>query len=136
MRPKFGRKDVGNTLQRIYGTEYEVYSVNPFTKNINNYNAVCVVCRVNSRGSKLIVNGRNDCPVGWTQEYHGYLMSEHYKHHGRTQAICVDIDADGAKGTSQNRGENHLYVIQSVCGSLQCKPYINMREITCAVCTK
>ena len=135
MNPRFV-SNAGDTLQWIYGTEYEIIHGNPFTKSIHDHEAVCVVCLVNSRGSKLVVNGRNDCPTGWTLEYHGYLMSAHYGHKGRTQAICVDVDADVAPGTHQNLNGNLLYTIQAGCGSLPCAPYINGREITCAVCTK
>ena len=135
INPRFV-SNAGDTLQWIYGTEYEINNGNPFTKSIHDHEAVCVVCLVNSRGSKLVVNGRNDCPTGWTLEYQGYLMSEHYGHKGRTQAICVDVDADGAHGTYQNLNGNLLYTIQAACGALPCGPYIQGREITCAVCTK
>ena len=133
MNPRFV-SNVGDTGQHIYGTEYE--NNRPFTKNIINHEAVCAVCLVNSRGSKLVVNGRNDCPAGWTLEYNGYLMSERHNHKGRTQAICVDVDADMAPGTHQNLNGNLLYTLQASCGSLPCAPYISGREITCAVCTK
>ena len=133
INPRFV-SNAGDTAQYIYGTEYE--NNRPFTKNIAQHDAVCVVCMTNSRGSNLVVNGRNDCPAGWTLEYQGYLMSAHYGHKGRTQAICVDVDADGAHGTYQNLNGNLLYTIQASCGALPCGPYIQGREITCAVCTK
>ena len=136
LNPKFASRDYGNTGQYIYGTEYEVSGGNPFTKKIHDHDAICVVCRVSSRGSTLVVNGRNDCPAGWTLEYHGYLMSEHYGHKGRTEAICVDINAGYGVGTHHNHNGNLLYTLQGACGSLPCLPYISGREITCAVCTK
>ena len=136
IHPNVGPRDYGQTNQYIYGTEYEVSSGNPFTRSVHDHEAACVVCRVDSRGSTLVVNGRNDCPAGWTLEYHGYLMSEHYRHKGRTEAICVDVDAEYAVGTHADVNWNLLYVIQGACGALPCGPYINGREITCAVCTK
>ncbi|KAJ7350112.1 hypothetical protein OS493_038398 [Desmophyllum pertusum] len=36
---------------------------------------------------------RNDCPSGWTEEYHGYLMSEHHGHKKISQFHCIDKDA-------------------------------------------
>ena len=136
MKPVYGKPDGGNTAGYIYGVEYEVSGFNPFNKAIHDREVPCVTCRVKSRGSKITVNGRNDCPAGWTLEYHGYLMSENTGHKGRIEAICVDIDADGVPGTYQDLNGMLLYTIQGSCGSLPCGPYENNREITCAVCTK
>ena len=78
--PKYDRyKDGAQHGGLVYGTEYEL-SFNPFDKNLQDHNAVCAVCYVESRGSMLMMPARNDCPSGWTEEYHGYLMTEHYTH--------------------------------------------------------
>ena len=49
-------------------------------KNLHNHDAPCAVCYVESRGSMLMMPARNDCPSGWSEEDHGYLMTEHYRH--------------------------------------------------------
>ena len=139
MNPKFGTySDSADTNQYIYGAEYRIDGVNPFNKNINLHDVPCATCRVETRGSKLILPGRNKCPNGWTLEYDGYLMSAHYGHTGRTQAVCVDKDADGVPGSISDDGGSSMlwYTIQASCGSLPCGPYVQGREITCAVCTK
>ena len=61
----------------VYGTEYEVseYKGDPFKRKLHDHDAPCVVCFVKSRGSMLMMPARNNCPSGWTKEYHGYLMT-------------------------------------------------------------
>ena len=121
---------------RMYGTEYEVNTVNPFKKNLHNHEAPCVVCYVSSRGSMLMMPARNDCPSRWTEEYHGYLMTEYYGHNKQRDFICVDEDPEYISSSGANKNGGLLYVVEGVCGSLPCGPYVACRELTCAVCTK
>ena len=120
----------------MYDTEYEVSDFNPFKKNLHDHDAPCVVCFVKSRGSMIMMPARNDCPSGWTEEYHGYLMTEYYKHKKQRDYICVDEDAEYIPGTQANKDGALLYPVQGECGSLPCHPYVDGRELTCAVCTK
>eukprot|EP00794_Sanderia_malayensis_P006019 gene6019-6718_t len=138
MEPTFGKYSTSaDTLQWIYGVEYEVANAfTPLSKNLHNKDAPCAVCRVETRGSKLMIPGRNICPSGWVTEYKGYLMSEHYGHKGRTTAVCVDADAEAFPRSQPDKNGNLWYAIQAACGSLPCGPYVHGREITCAVCTK
>ena len=55
-------------------------SFNPFKQNVHDHDAPCVVCYVRSRGTQLMIPARDDCPNRWTEEYHGYLMTEHWGH--------------------------------------------------------
>lgn len=137
MEPTYGKySDSADTLQWIYGVEYEVSAFTPLSKNLQNQDAPCAVCRVKSRGSKLMIPGRNICPSGWVTEYKGYLMSAHYGHKGRSTAVCVDADSEGAHGSTDSKDGNLWYAIQAACGSLPCGPYVQGRELTCVVCTK
>ena len=121
----------------IYGTEYEVHSYpNMFPRNIKEHDAPCSVCHTESRGSDLMIPGRNKCPSGWTLEYKGYLMSAHHGHNGRMEFICVDANAEGTTGSHSDQNGALLYVAESQCGSLPCPPYADGKELTCAVCTK
>ena len=120
----------------IDGTEYRIVG-DPFKKRLNGFEAPCVVCFVKSRGSMLMMPARNDCPSGWTEEYHGYLMTEYFNHKHPRDFICVDGDPEYVSGT--HRFENYsalLYPVEGRCGSLPCLPYVAGRELTCAVCTK
>ena len=120
----------------VYGTEYEVNTVNPFKKNLHDHDAPCVVCYVSSRGSMLMMPARNDCPSGWREEYHGYLMTAYYNHKNQKDFICVDEDSEYVPGSGASRNGALLYVVEGACGSLPCLPYVEGRELTCAVCTK
>jgi len=136
-KPKYGFYKNGYQQScRVYGTEYEVNTVNPFKKNLHNHDAPCVVCYVKSRASLLMMPARNDCPSGWTEEYHGYLMTEYYVHKNQKDFICVDEDAESVPGSGANRQGALLYVVEGECGSLPCPSYVGGRELTCAVCTK
>ena len=121
----------------MYGAEYQVSGgFNPFKKYFHDYDAVCAVCFAKSRGAMLMMPARNDCPSGWTEEYHGYLMTEYYNHKKQRDYICVDEDAEYVPGSQANQDGALLYLVEGTRGSLPCNPYANGRELTCAVCTK
>lgn len=122
----------------VYGVDYEVSDHNgdPFDKNLHDHEPPCAVCFVKSRSSLLMMPARNVCPSGWTEEYHGYLMTSHHAHKHSTEFICVDGNPEYIHGTKLNRGGSMLYLVEGVCGSLPCRPYEAGRELTCAVCTK
>ena len=137
--PKYDRYNDGNQYSGyVYGAEYQVssYSGYPFRRNLHDHEAPCVVCFVKSRGSMLMMPARNDCPSGWTEEYHGYLMTEYYNHKKQRDFICVDKDPEYIPGTSGNKNGALLYFVEGGCHSLPCPPYVQHRELTCAVCTK
>ena len=111
-------------------------SFNPFTNTLHDHDAPCTVCYVKSRGSEMMMPARNDCPSGWTEEYHGYLMTAHYGHKSVRDFICVDREAEYVPGSHDNQDGALLYLVQGDCRSLPCLPYVEGRELTCAVCTK
>ena len=91
--PKYDKYKNGHqTAGYVYGTEYQVsdYNGDPFKRNLHNHDAPCVVCFVKSRASMLMMPARNDCPSGWTEEYHGYLMTAYYGHKHSSDFVCVD----------------------------------------------
>ena len=137
--PKYDKYQNGHqSAGYVYGTEYEVsqYNGNPFPRNLHDHDAPCAVCFVQSRGSMLMMPARNDCPSGWTEEYHGYLMTEHYGHKHSREFICVDGNPEYVHGSKRDNNGALLYPVEGVCGSLPCLPYVAGRELTCAVCTK
>ena len=137
LTPKYDRyKDGWQSSGYVYGTEYEVSDINIFKKKLHDHEAPCAVCFAKSRGSMLMMPARNDCPSGWTEEYHGYLMTGYYNHKKGYDFICVDEDAEYVAGTKASKDGALLYPVQGQCGSLPCSPYIAGREFTCAVCTK
>ncbi|XP_020912369.2 short-chain collagen C4 [Exaiptasia diaphana] len=132
-----------NTLEKVsafmFGAEYELSSghANPFNKqNLHNHDVPCAVCFVPNRNTKLMIPATYDCPAGWSKEYWGYLMTEYYNHQSQKGFICVDQDPEPVKGSVHNHNGAVLYGVQGRCGSLPCLPYVEGRELTCAVCTK
>ncbi|KAL9974708.1 hypothetical protein ACROYT_G011781 [Oculina patagonica] len=135
--PKYVKyKDGSQTGSYMYGTEYEVNTFNPFKNDLHDHEVPCAVCYVKSRASQLMIPARNDCPSGWTEEYHGYLMAGNYNHKHSTNFICVDRDAEYVPGSKASQNGAMLYLMEGACGSLPCLPYVGGRELTCAVCTK
>lgn len=70
---------------------------------------------------------------GWHREYRGYLMIQG-NGQGASNYICVDARPEKI-GTNTNHNGRVFYPVESICGSLPCPPYVNNRELTCAVCT-
>ena len=137
--PKYDRySDGAQTVGYVYGTEYEVvsYSGYPLRRNLHDHEAPCVVCYVKSRGSMLMMPARNDCPSGWTKEYQGYLMTSYHGHKNQKDFVCVDKDPEYVPGSHKDMDGALLYHVEGQCGSLPCLPYVQYRELTCAVCTK
>ena len=137
--PKYDKYQNGHQYAGyVYGTEYQVprYNRNPFDKNLHDHDVPCAVCFVKSRGSMLIMPARNDCPSGWTEEYHGYLMTAYHGHRHSSEFICVDGSPVYVHGRKQKKHGALLYPVEGVCGPLPCGPYVAGRELTCAVCTK
>ena len=84
----------------------------------------------------LMMPARNDCPSGWTEEYHGYLMTSYHGYRHSNEFICVNGNPEYVPGSEDNKNGALLYPVEGVCGSVPCLPYVAGRELTCAVCTK
>lgn len=135
--PKYDKyKDGGQKSGYMSGADYQVSTFNPFKKNLHDHHATCVVCFVKSRASMLMMPARNDCPSGWTEEYHGYLMTAYRSQKKQHNFICVDEDAESYSGSKAKKHGALMYPVEGVCNSLPCPPYVDGRELTCAVCTK
>jgi len=120
----------------LYGTEYETkgYGVASLVP-LQDRDARCVVCEV-PRSAEVLVPGRVSCPAGWTLEYNGYLMANHYTQL-KNDWSCVDATPE-ATGSSADQNGNLWYPTEVECGSLPCQAggYVQDREVACAVCTK
>ena len=135
--PKYDKyKDGFQSNSYVYGAEYQVSSYSPFQNNLHDHDVPCAVCYVQSRATQLMIPARNDCPSGWTVEYHGYLMADQHTHKHSTNFICIDGEAEFVHGSHVNQNGALLYLVEGFCGSLPCLPYVAGRELTCAVCTK
>ena len=121
---------------RIYGTEYESKSCGIFPSSLQDHELVpCACVTWTLSHSDDDSRYKRACPAGWTREYQGYLMAAWHGHH-RTMYTCVDENPDYVRGTHAGIDGALLYFVEGQCGSLPCKPYVNGRELTCAVCTR
>ena len=132
--PKF-YKTVSGTQNYglIYGAEYD--STNRLVENSHDTDVPCAVCYVPTRNALYMIPAKYTCPIGWTREYFGYLMSEHHAYH-RSQFTCVDHSLTSVIGSIHNYNDFLFYTVEGVCGALPCPPYSRDKELSCAVCTK
>jgi len=103
--------------------------------------APCAVCYVSQRTASLVIPARTSCPVDWTLEYTGYLMSEESLSLNETirhctDYICVDDAPEAAAAGSANPDQAFIFSVKVGCGSLPCSKYHDGWEVACIVCTK
>lgn len=122
----------------IYGLEYEIgaYGVTNLggiaASSFQNREAECAVCEANAK-TMLMVPGTVVCPSGWTQQYWGYLMAQHYTH-TPGEWVCV-INNPTLFGNTANSNGNLWYPVEAEICALRA-PYVANRELTCSVCTR
>ena len=63
-------------------------------------------------------------------------MTSYHGHKNQKDFVCVDKDPEHVPGSQDNKNGALLYHVEGQCGALPCLPYVNHRELTCAVCTK
>lgn len=132
-------EDATQASGTVWGAEYEL---GVHGRNMNNFfgkavaerDVPCSVCRT-KRNSVVMIPARNRCHDGWTLEYQGYLTGGHDSHHA-SEYVCLDGDPETVAGSEANKDGKLFYFIEARCGILPCPPYVNGRELTCAVCSK
>ena len=139
-QPEWGRYQDGFQSEGyIYGTEYQIYTNNPFSKSrqaLHDHDAPCAACYT-PKSATIMIPARTTCPDGWGKEYGGYVMAEANQHRGRTTYVCVDGDPEVRPGGGANADGALLYNTEARCGySLPCPPFVNGRELACVVCSK
>ncbi|KAH3825845.1 short-chain collagen C4-like [Dreissena polymorpha] len=117
----------------MYGAEYEIHSNPPAFNNLNQNDVACSVCLAGGK-STLMIPGRTSCYSGWTKEYQGYLMGEHYTHQGKGY-VCMDKNAEPLHSSFADLNGALFYLVEGRCGTLKCPPYVEGREIACVVCS-
>lgn len=63
-------------------------------------------------------------------------MAGYHSHAAGTMYTCVDEKPDTLHGGHANKDGRLFYSVEARCGSLRCPPYIEGRELVCAVCSK
>jgi hypothetical protein len=70
------------------------------------------------------------------QYFSGYLVSGAHGHKSASEYICLDSDAEMLAGGVANTDGRVIYLVEGICGTLKCPPYVQGRELTCVVCSK
>ena len=117
----------------IYGTEYQIHSTLPI--DVDDHTVPCAVCTTQQRTSLLMIPARISCTDSWTLEYNGYLMTENKRYY-RKASEFIDKDPETVPGEASNSNGVLFYHAEAVCNGLQCPPYDQEKELTCAICTK
>ena len=118
----------------VYGAEYQVEEISAFP-GMNQHNVPCAVCHTPTRGAKIMIPARTSCPSSWTREYYGYLMAGGHNHPRSAPFECVDVSAESLPSTAADTNGALFYFTESRCVGI-CPPYVDGKELTCAVCTK
>ena len=84
-----------------------------------------------------MIPAKINCPTGWTKEYQGYLMTQHFSHHN-TEFVCVDRNPESRVDGDASQNGALFYPVEGRCdgGNLPCGPYIDGAELSCVVCSK
>ena len=122
----------------VYGAEYR----RPIWGG-QDLNVPCAVCR-SSRADIMMIPAKAYCPLGWTREYYGYLMTQAIGEQapngggvrGRTMYECVDKDPEAVPGSIGHQGGVKFFHVEASCNGMPCPPYDPNKELNCVVCTK
>ena len=122
----------------VYGVEYRSGYGQPlrYNSNVQYHNVPCAVCMAVSHCSLLMIPGKTSCPVSWTTEYVGYLMSGYKYNDLPTTYECIDKDPESVPGLDSSSGGGLFYHVEASCNGMACPPYVAGRELTCVVCTR
>ena len=63
-------------------------------------------------------------------------MAGYFDHTAGSLYTCVDGNPDTLPGGKADKNGRLFYLVEAQCGSLKCPPYVQGREIVCAVCSK
>ena len=112
---------------------YPATYANPRSGPPHYHQIACAVCHAKRMTSSVMIPGKSECPMGWTRQYHGYLMSEDATgHKNRYQFVCIDHEREVAR-----TGKNWGGVSPQKYGTNKHLPsgYNPNRELNCVVCT-
>lgn len=119
----------GNSF--VYQTEYE----SPVMTSRNQHNAPCAVCFASSRNAIVMIPAKTTCPIGWTREYYGYLMSANVGSH-HTMFECISRGAESLPGSQNDMPGGQFWHVEADCTGFGCPSYDIEKELTCVVCSK
>ncbi|XP_061178359.1 uncharacterized protein LOC133187000 [Saccostrea echinata] len=135
--PEWGNYRDGNDGFKayVYGAEYEPNTFTSHFTSLHNHDVPCAVCLVQNKSVVKIIS-RKTCYKGWNLKYEGFLMAGYRNHAAGSTYKCVDKNPDTLHGGKADKDGYLFYFVEGRCGSLKCPPYVEGRELVCAVGTK
>ncbi|KAJ8314242.1 hypothetical protein KUTeg_008803 [Tegillarca granosa] len=130
--PEFGVQQNVGAYGYIYGAEYQTNYFGP----AEDQDVPCAVCRSLTGTSVIMIPAKSTCYPNWKREYHGRLASGYFGHTSASQYVCVDETPEAVIGGNSNSDGKLFYPVKAECGSLECPPYQNDKEVLCVVCTQ
>ncbi|KAL8606010.1 hypothetical protein ACOMHN_024515 [Nucella lapillus] len=128
MDPQLDNMTLPSYYNYLYGREYD------YVDGHTDQDVVCSVCRA-PQATTLMIPATLTCPLGWTTQYRGHLVSEKFDHKGRTEYVCLDEDRENRPGGYDDKNGALMYHVATQCGSLPCPPYVHNKVVTCVVCS-
>uniref|UniRef100_K1QZL2 Short-chain collagen C4 n=1 Tax=Magallana gigas TaxID=29159 RepID=K1QZL2_MAGGI len=120
---------------RVYGAEYETHASPGYIRTFYQHDVPCAVCLLRNKSVVKMFPARKSCYKGWKLEYNGYLMAGYHGQLASTMYTCIDEHPDTLHGGHANKNGYLFYSVEARCGSLKCPPYVEGRELVCAVCS-
>ena len=121
----------------VYRTEYDW----PL-QGSHRHNVPCAVCYVSTRSTVYMIPAKASCPLTWTREYYGYIMTgfkgrQNNDIRGRSMFQCVDEDQESLPGSQGSNLGSLFHHVEADCNTgIPCPPYNDHKELNCVVCTK
>ncbi|KAK3084586.1 hypothetical protein FSP39_015964 [Pinctada imbricata] len=117
----------------VWGAEFEG---SVFASDSHNKDVPCVVCRLTTTTTQLMIPAKSTCYQGWTFLYSGHLASSSPILPAAGQYVCVDGLPEYVPRGDANLDGKLFYPVAAKCGSLLCPPYKENFTLKCVVCSK
>ena len=96
----------------------------------------CAVCYTSTKAVQIMIPAKTTCPISWTVEYVGYLMSEWSDNKRNAVYECVDINPEVLPGSAPMHLGSVIHFVKTSCTGIPCPPYNTKNALNCVVCTK
>ena len=64
------------------------------------------------------------------------MTTQKFTEHKPRVPLCVDVSAESVPGSADENHEHWIAFMETTCNGINCPPYSEGAEISCAVCTK
>ena len=111
---------VDEDTAKLYRVEFETEDKGLWRMwGLHNADVACAVCQPTGSIAVLMQPGSAVCPLGWSTEYQGYIMSApvHSSEHRRSEYVCVDSEPEAVGDPADNSIEDHTTALSDLCAA-------------------